>query len=358
MKSSQTTKPYITGVQQIGIGVKDLQVSKHWYKNYLGMEVQVFDDQAEAPLMTKYTGGEVHSRHALLSINIAGGGGMEVWQYVSRVPQPADFALQIGDLGIFAAKVKSNNIQLSHTFHTSQKLNVSEIFTAPNGEKHYWLKDLHGNWFNVIEGKEWFKSPDSNRQMGGVCGAVVGVSDMDTSIKVYRDVLGLEEVVYDSEGIFEDLPPGENKHLKYRRVKLRKKGCETGAFSRLLGGAEIELVKVYDREPKKIFENRYWGDLGFIHLCFDVIDMHSLKQKAQELGFPFTVDSADSFSMGQAAGRFAYLEDCDGTLIELVETHKVPILKKMGWYLDIKKRGVEKPLPNWMIRCMALSKVK
>ena len=47
----------------------------------------------------------------------------------------------------------------------------------------------------------------------------------------------------------------------------------------------------------------------------------------------------------------------DGTLIELVETHKVPILKKIGWYLDLKKRKNNTPLPKWMIKLMGLSKV-
>jgi catechol 2,3-dioxygenase-like lactoylglutathione lyase family enzyme len=145
---------------------------------------------------------------------------------------------------------------------------------------------------------------------------------------------------------------------KYRRVLLRKMGKENGAFARLLGGVEIELVQCLERSPRKIFENRYWGDLGFIHLCLDVTNMVKLKEQATAAGFPFTIDSADSFSMGQAAGRFAYLEDPDGTLIELVETHKVPILKKIGWYLDLTKRKVQKPLPNWMIGCMAWSKVK
>jgi hypothetical protein len=48
-----------------------------------------------------------------------------------------------------------------------------------------------------------------------------------------------------------------------------------------------------------------------------------------------------------------YIEDPDGTLIELVETHKVPILKKIGWFLDLRKRDQEKPLPTWMIKMLA-----
>ncbi len=347
---------YITGIQQIGIGVKDLQVSKMWYKKHLGMEVQVFDDQADAPLMTQYTGGKVQSRQALLSMNIAGGGGMEVWQYVSRTPQAAAIKPLMGDLGIFAGKMKSNDVAASYQYHRAAQLTVSELFTNPEGEKHYWLQDLHGNWFNVVKGKEWFRQPDAEKQVGGVYGAVIGVSDIEKALKLYKDVLCVNEIVYDVTGPFSDMP--ESDTHQYRRVLLRKSGSGIGAFSRLIGGIEIELVQVLDRKPVKIYENRFWGDLGFIHLCFDVLDMNRLKQLATKAGFAFTVDSADSFSMGQAAGRFAYLEDPDQTLIELVETHKVPIVKKIGWYLDLKKRGVEKPLPNWMIGCMAFSKVK
>ncbi len=62
--------------------------------------------------------------------------------------------------------------------------------------------------------------------------------------------------------------------------------------------------------------------------------------------------------MGEAAGHFAYIEDPDGTLIEFVETHKVPIIKKLGWYLDLKKRNPNKALPGWMIKSLRFSRVK
>ena len=113
-----------------------------------------------------------------------------------------------------------------------------------------------------------------------------------------------------------------------------------------------------DRIPTKTFLNRYWGDGGFIHLCFDVSDMQALKKRMKENGVEFTVDSGETFDMGQSGGRFSYAEDPDGTLIEMVETHNVPILKKLGWYLDLKKRGQHKPLPKWMINAMGLNKVK
>ena len=62
--------------------------------------------------------------------------------------------------------------------------------------------------------------------------------------------------------------------------------------------------------------------------------------------------------MEGAAGRFAYIETVDGTLIEFVETHKIPILKAVGWYLDLRKRRPDKSLPRWMLRALGLNRVR
>ena len=86
--------------------------------------------------------------------------------------------------------------------------------------------------------------------------------------------------------------------------------------------------------------------------------MDALKRECVAKGFPFTVDSAESFDMGEAAGRFTYIEDPDGTLIEFVETHKVPIMKKLGWFIDMTKRDPEKNLPNWVISGLKFNRMK
>jgi hypothetical protein len=62
--------------------------------------------------------------------------------------------------------------------------------------------------------------------------------------------------------------------------------------------------------------------------------------------------------MGVAAGHFAYISDPDGTLIEFVETHKLPVIKKLGWFMNLKNRNPEKPLPKWMIRTLAWGRIK
>ena len=139
---------------------------------------------------------------------------------------------------------------------------------------------------------------------------------------------------------------------------LKNSKQRKGAFGPLLGNSQIELIQKVEGSGRKIYENRYWGDLGYIHLCFDVRNIEALKSECEEAGFPFTIDSANSFDMGQAAGRFAYIEDPDGAWIEFVETHKVPVMEKWNWYLNIKDRDPEKPLPRWMLKSLRFNKVK
>ena len=342
----------ITGIQQIGIGVQDANVAKLAYKKDFGMAAKVFDDVAEATLMAEYTGNQKHQRRAILSLNMAGGGGFEIWQFLSRKGKYASKEISIGDLGIFAAKIKSRDITKSFD-HFKKNKSLSAITKTIDGRKQFWVQDEFKNWFNFIESNEWFK--ENKFHCGGVCGAVIGVSDMDKAIQFYSNMLGISNIIYDEVHDGNNYPTSENK--KYRSVLLKKEASNKGAFAKLLGNIEIELVQNLETERTAIYKNRYWGDCGFIHLCFDVLNMDLLKTKCENAGYLFTVDSNNSFGMEAASGRFCYVEDNDGTLIELVETHKVPILKKLGLYLNIKKRKSAKPLPAWMIGCMGLNKI-
>ncbi|MBC8047844.1 MAG: VOC family protein, partial [Fimbriimonadaceae bacterium] len=94
-------KPIISGIQQIGIGNPFVHEAWRWYRTKFGMDVKIFEEAAEANLMLPYTGGMPHKRHAILAINMNGGGGMEIWQYTSRKPVAASFEIQYGDLGIY-----------------------------------------------------------------------------------------------------------------------------------------------------------------------------------------------------------------------------------------------------------------
>jgi catechol 2,3-dioxygenase-like lactoylglutathione lyase family enzyme len=347
----------ISGIQQVGIGVPDVNKGFAWYRKYFGMDIPVFEEAAEANLMLPYTGGMPHKRHAILAINMRGGGGFEIWQYTSRTPVAPEFRPEAGDLGIFICKMKSLNVRENYRALKGggAKL-LSEVMKDPSGKDHFYMEDPFGNIFEVIEFDNWFGQ--GKNYNGGPCGVVIGVNDIEKSKKFYSEILGYDEVIYDEEKEFSEfssLPGGKGK---FRRVLLAHSKQREGSFSKLLGKSVIELIQAKDKTPKKIFENRFWGDLGYIHLCFDIKNMAALKKKCEEFGTPFTVDSGSEFNMGEAAGHFSYVEDPDGTLIEFVETFKIPILKKYNWYLDLRKRNPHNALPDWMLKSMSLSRVR
>lgn len=344
----------------MGIGVPDVQEIWKWYRKFFGVNVRVFEEAAEAPLMTIYTGDKVQARTATLALSMEGGGGFEIWQYTSRNTEKASFEIQAGDHGLYICKVKSRDVKASFDFFKSNGANIiGELQTLPNGKATFYVKDPNDNVFQIIEGRGFFKNTNHPSKCGGPAGTIIGVSNIEASLKLYQDILGYETIEYDQTGTFDDLAQLPGGTGQFRRVLLTHRAERQGPFSALLGPTEIELIQAIDRtDCRKIFENRYWGDWGFIHLCFDIQGMKDLQKECESKGFPFTVDSADTFDMGEAGGHFSYIVDPDGTWIEFVETHKVPVMKKFGWYINLKNRKRGKRLPNWMIGAMGLNKVK
>ena len=112
-------------------------------------------------------------------------------------------------------------------------------------------------------------------------GAIIGVSNMESSLQFYRTMLDYSILEYDNIEAFKDITKG-----RFRRVVIKQERKLVGGFGDLLGPTQLELIQVLDSTPVKIFENRLWGDLGYIHLCFDVSGMCSIREKAKKNGSP------------------------------------------------------------------------
>ncbi|MFV0520995.1 MAG: VOC family protein [Mangrovibacterium sp.] len=350
------SKKNIIGIQQVGIGVNDVKQAWKWYRKAFGMDINIFEDTAVAKLMKHYTNGKECERYAALAMNLEGGGGFEIWEHTGFKAQAPKFDVRLGDTGIFIVKMKCRDVAMAYQYHEQMGCQLlSGIEKDPSGTAHYYLKDPYNNIFEVIHDTSHYKKQKS--VTGGVLGVVVGVSDIDKALEVYAGILEYDVVEYDKNDFFDDfsgLPGGEEK---YRRVLLKHRE-RSGAFSRLFGATQIELVQALDREPNYIFKDRIWGELGYIHVCFDMTGMNDLEKESAAKGYPFTANSADSFDMGVAAGHFAYISDPDNTPIEFVETHKLPIVEKLGWYMKLQNRDPKKPLPNWMVNTVAWGRIK
>ena len=182
---------------------------------------------------------------------------------------------------------------------------------------------------------------------------------MENSLSFYK-MLGYDEIIEDKTGVFKDWSNILGGNNEYRRVLLSQRNPSGGGFTKLAGKSYIELVQdTSKRLPNKIYENRLWGDIGFVHLGFDVRNIQALGEKLANEGFGFTCDTKDVLSMGENTKvHCTYCEDPDGTLIELIEVYKIPIIEKLGLFLNVEKRKPSQPLPNWMLKALKFTRVK
>ncbi len=347
----------ICGLQQVGVGVKDAKISWKWYRKYFGIDIPVVDAVGVAERMLPYTGGKPQPRYAILAINLQGGGGLEIWEPRGRELNYPAQQPRLGDLGIFIAKIKSRDVQATYDFFAKEGLRLlSKPCPSFAGLLHFYVLDPWNNIYE-IEQDGFVFAQSKTCTTGGTNGAVLGVSDMDRSIEFYGKVLGFDEVRADETAVFDDmqgLPGGERK---VRRVMLERSKPFDGPLSSLMGPSHLELVQALDEPVVKLYENRYWGDPGYIQICFDVRNMAAVEADCKAAGHPFVCDSGVDFEMGDADGHFTYIEDPDGTLIEFVETFRIPVMKKWGIYLDFRKRDDHKPLPRWMLKALRFLRV-
>ena len=266
---------------------------------------------------------------------------------------------RLGDYGIFSCKVKCYDVPSAYVEFKKKGINIiSEPSANPAGIKHFFIKDPWGNLFDIEEDDYCFI--DEGKLTGGGNGAIMGVSDMERSVKFYSTLMDYDTVVYDKTDIFSDLVGVPGCENSVRRVLLSRSKPIMGPLCEIMGTSHIELVQAVNAEiaPVKLYEGRLWGDPGFIHICFDIRNMEAVRECAKSLGHDFVCDSGVDFDMGEANGHFTYVEDPDGALIEFVETFKVPILKKFGIYLHLENKDPKKPLPRFMTKALRFMRKK
>src|SRR5690606_3824711 len=132
---------------------------------------------------------------------------------------------------------------------TSDGLNVlGAVKRNPAGAEHFFLKDYLDNLWEVTEHKEVFRHEQS--VTGGICGVVIGVENMEESLKVYGELLQYDKTIYDMTDTFSDLGSLPGGKGKFRRLMLEHSDTRSGAFSPFFGSSCIELVQSLDMKPR------------------------------------------------------------------------------------------------------------
>lgn len=323
---------FLYGFQQVGIGVTNIQAAVKWYATVLLADIKVLEDNNPATYMAPYMGNQPRQKTAIILMNQHGGGGFELWQHTEHKPTSGPEVTR-GDLGINCVVIYTSGLEKAKAHFRHHQVPIKTI-----DDKTIEITDPFGNAIRIAE-----KSLADKTLLTGVHECLVGVSSTQKAISFYR-----------SFG-FEVANQYREKTLQITTLNCANRA--TGRLGTFLGECKIQLLERTEGNPKKIYDNRFWGDPGYIHLCFDVYNLKSWVMHFDQVS-PFTVLSNPDFTMGQAQGHWGYLEDPDGTLIEMVEAHYVPIIKKLGLSINLRKRSPLKPLPNWLIKAMRLKKVR
>ena len=147
----------INGIQQLGVGVENFHEAWRWYREYFSMDIRMFEDEAVAELMLPHTGGKPRARHAVLALNMRGGGGFEIWQHKGKKPEPPKFEILLGDLGINIRRIKTDNIEAAYSKFKNSGLDLlTPVTNNPAGTKHFFLKDKYANMWEINDEPEVF----------------------------------------------------------------------------------------------------------------------------------------------------------------------------------------------------------
>jgi catechol 2,3-dioxygenase-like lactoylglutathione lyase family enzyme len=141
----------------------------------------------------------------------------------------------------------------------------------------------------------------------GVHHTCVIVSDMEKSLRFYRDLLGLEEgvnITYDADPAMMDLPGTRPKqHL----VMLSA------------GNTVIELIQYI--EPKGKPYDRRPCDAANMHICFQVDDVRKIHREMSAKGIRFHRDPAfiGEDGGGLAGYGYVYFRGPDNEILEFIQ---------------------------------------
>ena len=96
--------------------------------------------------MPVYTGGTVQSRDAVLAVNMRGGSGFEIWQYTSRKTVFPETPPAMGDLGIVAGRIKTDDIDAAWAFLQDAGVRMAgPAAEDPGGSPTFYVTDPYDN---------------------------------------------------------------------------------------------------------------------------------------------------------------------------------------------------------------------
>ncbi len=309
----------ISGFQHVGMGVLDMERTYSFYRRFMGFKLKLNDHQRFEKEMEQIIGDLVEMR-ILMAMNVAGGGAIELVQHTSTpCREPAEPA-QWGDIGVLEVGFKAFMLDELYSDMLAEGIQfltpVRTMELSEGGSVRYaYLRDPDGLLIQLVE------EPGGRRPVvGGVVHAAIGVSDLEAARDFYSRIAGFNQLLHEDDDVtgLDEITGG-----KRTRMAILKQPGGLPANLPVIESGAVKLVQTPDYQGKHIFEGRRWGDLGCMEIALDVTGLREVYGGMLEAGAesycpPTRID------MGSGSiGSFAYVNDPDGNILELVDVEKV-----------------------------------
>jgi len=312
-----------TGVNNVGIGVSDIDKSLEFYGGLLGFKEVLFDYTGSLPGMDKITGkAETKARVVMLKNQNTGPLGLGMIKLVQLLPPDKAEPCTIlestlwGDIGLLEICFNTR-VSAEQVFAELWKQGVEAVVTPVTASFPPSAYGTVNNRFAYIKGPDndlvelidWqmCQSLGTEPLVEGLNHVGIGVSNMETSMKFYRE-LGFTELIFDSWGInqykmatmFPPNPP-----------KIR------AAMMANFNGAWIEPVQLQPPYKPTPFK-KAWGHLGPMEFAIGVTNLEKACDTLQRKGIKF-LSPPQTVEVSSGQWKYAYLLEPDNLYVSLIE---------------------------------------
>ncbi|MFC1956900.1 VOC family protein [Chloroflexota bacterium] len=308
------------GVNNVGIGVSDMDKAIKWYGEVLTFTEVMFDYNGVLPGMEKVTGKpETKARVVMLKNQNSGPLGLGMIKLVQLLPPDKPEPCTVGDTTIWGdigiAEVCFNvhpSVQL--IFAQLMEKGLRSCVTPASGTfppydtvaNYAYMRDPDNGLLEFID---WCvcKTLGTQPAIEGVNHVGFGVADMERSLEFYGH-LGFNELIFDQKDtdvyvmstLFPPNPP---------RIRCPIYANYHGAWVE-----PIQLLPPYKPTPFK----KAWGHLGAMEFAIGVTNIEKAYEELQKKGIRFhSQPQIVECTSGQ--WKYAYVVEPDNLYVSLIE---------------------------------------
>ena len=173
--------------------------------------------------------------------------------------------------------------------------------------KFCYLRDPDGSLVELID---WGIPLGVKEGVKGMNHVGFGVTNVEKSLTLYRDILGFEEVVFDFSGFVTVMAPMFPKPINMRIIMLANK--YQGGMVEI-----IHLLSPYELKPKP--STVKWGHVGTMEFGIGVSNIEKVYDELQKKGVQFKCPPQTVSFPPIGEWKYVYMVEPDDHFVSIVE---------------------------------------